>query len=128
MQRDYYQVLGVARDASRAEIRGAYARLARLHHPDMIGDLPSRLHDIQLAYRCLSDPDHRAAHDVAISEVERSHADRQRRIQRRLRGHDRRYPRLWPKAYQRPCWRWRLLVMVTAGSVLIAGLLIRFLG
>ena len=128
MQRDYYQVLGVARDASRAEIRAAYARLARLHHPDMIGDLPSRLHHIQLAYRCLSDADRRTAHDLAISEVERSHADRQRRIQRRLRGHDRRHPRLRPKPYQRPYWRWKLLVMVMAGSVLITGLSVRLLG
>lgn len=117
MQRDFYQVLGVARSASPAEIRAAYARLARWHHPDVVGEMPRRLHDVQQAYRCLSHADRRAEHDRAIIEIERSHADRQRRIQHRLRGYDRRHPGRRP----RPPWRWCLLMVAAAGSALATG-------
>lgn len=123
-QRDYYQVLGVARTASRAEIRAAYARLAKLHHPDVAGELPRRLNDVQQAYRCLSDPDRRAAHDRMVTELDHSHAERQRRIQRRLHGHDRRHPLV----RARSPWRWRVFVAVTAGSMIVTGLSIRLLG
>ena len=126
MQRDYYQVLGVAREASPAAIRTAYARLARRHHPDVVGELPSRLADVQQAYRCLSDPEARARHDRTIAEVERAHADRQRRVQQRLHGYDRRHPRVPPSPGSR--WRWRRLAMVVAGAALVAELSLRLLG
>lgn len=118
-QRDFYQVLGVARNASQAEIRAAYARLAKWHHPDVVGELPRRLHDVQQAYHCLSHVDRRAEHDRTITEIERFHANRQRRIEHRLRGYDRRHPRVRPRQYSR--WRWRLLMVVAAGPAIITG-------
>ncbi|MBH9538462.1 J domain-containing protein [Novosphingopyxis sp. YJ-S2-01] len=82
--RDYYQVLGVPRTAERAEIRNAYVRLVKRHHPDTIGSLPHRLQDVQRAYRCLTDAQARAAHDNDIVENEHAHRVRQRLVERRL--------------------------------------------
>jgi DnaJ-class molecular chaperone len=63
MAKDYYQVLGVARGASLADIKKAYRKLARKHHPDLNpGDkaAEARFKDIQEAYAVLSDPKKRA--------------------------------------------------------------------
>lgn len=119
-QRDFYQVLGVERTASPAEIRAAYVRLAKLHHPDVAGNLPSRLAEVQQAYRCLADTDARTAHDAAIHDGERRHAMRQVRIQRRLQGYDRRHPRKPPAPpRQLP---WRRLVLLGLGIAIAARL------
>src|SRR5947209_17111245 len=65
---DFYAELGVAPDASPAEITHAYRSLLRQHHPDTrTGDLPSppeRLHRILAAYTVLRDPARRAAYDA----------------------------------------------------------------
>jgi curved DNA-binding protein len=63
--RDPYEVLGVARDASEEDIRRAYRRLARTHHPDVSkeADAESRFKDISEAYDVLRDSDKRAAYD-----------------------------------------------------------------
>jgi curved DNA-binding protein len=63
--RDFYQVLGVSRDASQEDIRKAYRRLAREHHPDVSKhpEAESRFKDISEAYDVLSDPESRAAYD-----------------------------------------------------------------
>ncbi len=64
--RDYYEVLGIKRNASAAEIKKAYRRLARKHHPDVNpGDRRSeeRFKEVQEAYEVLSDADKRKTYD-----------------------------------------------------------------
>ena len=114
--RDYYQVLGVARAATAGDIRAAYVRLSRRHHPDMEGQLPARLREVQQAYRCLSDEGRRAEHDRAILAGERLHAARQARVQRRLHGYDRRHPRHRPGPRRR--WPWRRLLAIGAAAAI----------
>lgn len=60
---DPYRVLGVDRSASTAEIRGAYVRLARVHHPDATGGDVVRMAEINAAWELLADPKRRAAFD-----------------------------------------------------------------
>jgi molecular chaperone DnaJ len=64
--RDYYEILGVARDASGEEIKRAYRGLARRHHPDVAHDKSQAEHtfkEINEAYEVLSDPGKRAQYD-----------------------------------------------------------------
>jgi len=64
--RDYYAVLGVPRTATPAEIKKAFRKLAREHHPDKKpGDKAAeqRFKDINEAHEVLSDPDKRAKYD-----------------------------------------------------------------
>ena len=64
--KDYYDVLGVARDADDAALKRAYRNLARTYHPDRNpGDKKSeeRFKEISEAYGILSDPDKRAQYD-----------------------------------------------------------------
>jgi curved DNA-binding protein CbpA len=119
-ERDFYQVLGVARTASRIEIRAAYVRLARHHHPDRTGQLPNRLGDIQQAYRCLSDAETRAVHNRQIAQIERAHLARQYRIHQRLRRYDRHYRRAKSVKRRRRgrAVNWRMIVVM--GVVLMA--------
>jgi DnaJ-class molecular chaperone len=65
-KRDYYSVLGVSRTASEKEIKTAYRKLARKHHPDVNpGDKKSEtlFKEIGEAYSVLSDPDKRRKYD-----------------------------------------------------------------
>jgi curved DNA-binding protein len=64
--RDYYKDLGVAREASQADIKRAYRKLARQHHPDLKpGDQAAerRFKEINEANEVLSDPDKRKRYD-----------------------------------------------------------------
>ncbi|MFC7553344.1 J domain-containing protein [Pseudoroseomonas wenyumeiae] len=66
MARDPYEVLGVARGASEAEIRSAYRKLAKRHHPDMNPDnkqAEERFKEASAAHAILSDPEKRARFD-----------------------------------------------------------------
>jgi len=64
--KDYYDILGVGRDASGDEIKRAYRQLAREHHPDVAHDktrAEHRFKEINEAYEVLSDPGKRAQYD-----------------------------------------------------------------
>jgi curved DNA-binding protein CbpA len=65
---DHYRVLGVARDAGPPEIRRAYRRLARQHHPDRNAkpDGPERFRRLAEAYAVLNDPARRARYDHTL--------------------------------------------------------------
>ena len=64
--KDYYQILGVSRNASEKEIKQAYRRLARKHHPDLNPNDKSaeaRFKEINVAYEVLSNPEKRKKYD-----------------------------------------------------------------
>jgi curved DNA-binding protein len=64
--KDYYQTLGVGRDADEKEIKRAFRRLARQHHPDVNPDdaqAEERFKDLNEAYEVLSDPEKRSKYD-----------------------------------------------------------------
>jgi len=63
--KDYYQALGVPRDAPVEEIKKAYRKLARKYHPDVSKekDAEARMKEVNEAYAVLSDPEKRAAYD-----------------------------------------------------------------
>ena len=63
--KDYYEILGVARDASDEDIRKAYRKLARKYHPDVSkeANAEERFKEIGEAYEVLKDKDKRAAYD-----------------------------------------------------------------
>jgi molecular chaperone DnaJ len=65
MARDYYEVLGVARDVDKEEIKRAYRRLARKFHPDVNKEegAEERFKEINRAYEVLSEPEMRARYD-----------------------------------------------------------------
>lgn len=64
-RRDYYDILGVSRNASSEEIKKAFRRRARQFHPDVsdAADAEERFKEINEAYEILSDPHKRAAYD-----------------------------------------------------------------
>jgi curved DNA-binding protein CbpA len=77
--KNLYSVLGLSRGASQDDIRGAYRKLVREHHPDTNPDDPSaeeRFKEIQQAYEVLSNPEKRREYD------QRFHASTARRASR----------------------------------------------
>ena len=79
-QNDYYRILGVGQDASTPEIRRAYRRLARQHHPDRNPepDSPQRFRSLAEAYAVLTDPARRARYDQTTRPLTRPPAPRWR--------------------------------------------------
>src|SRR5215203_1779009 len=65
-QINYYEVLGVSREASQAQIRNAYRNLAKERHPDHPGGSADEFSRLQEANAVLSDPNRRRQHDEAL--------------------------------------------------------------
>lgn len=63
--KDYYQILGVEKDASAEVLKKAFRKLARKYHPDVSkeADADVRMREVNEAYAVLSDPEKRAAYD-----------------------------------------------------------------
>ena len=65
-KRDYYEVLGVKKDASEDEIKSAYRKLAKQYHPDLHPDdaqAEAKFKEVNEAYETLSDSQKRAQYD-----------------------------------------------------------------
>jgi curved DNA-binding protein len=87
--RDFYNVLGVSRNADQSEIQRAYRKLARHHHPDVNKDpaAEARFKEISEAYDVLSDPDLRKRYDVLGEEFRRVPPDVDPEVWRQARAY-----------------------------------------
>ena len=64
----YYELLGVVRDSSAEEIRAAYRKLSKTHHPDH-GGSDALFRQLRSAYEVLSNPQRRDAYDKSLTEA-----------------------------------------------------------
>lgn len=74
MNKDYYAILGVSKDASDDEIKKAYRKLAHKHHPDKQGGDEAKFKEINEAYQVLSDPQKRTQYNQFGSNFENAGA------------------------------------------------------
>ncbi|RBP99297.1 molecular chaperone DnaJ [Bifidobacterium xylocopae] len=64
---DYYEVLGVSRGASEAEIKKAYRKMSRKYHPDIAGpEFEDKFKEVNSAYEVLSDPEKKRMYDAGV--------------------------------------------------------------
>lgn len=80
--KDYYVTLGVSREATAAEIKKAFRKLARLHHPDVAKDKKSaeaKFKELNEANEVLSDPEKRKKYDALGAAWDNPQAGRSRR-------------------------------------------------
>ena len=65
-EKDYYALLGVTPDATSAQIKSAYRKLAKQYHPDVNNspDAAEKFREITEAYDTLTDPDRRSLYDL----------------------------------------------------------------
>ena len=74
--RDYYEVLGVSKDASQDEIKSAFRKLAKKYHPDLNKDDPNaadKFKEVSEAYEVLGDEQKRKRRRFSIQYHRRSH-------------------------------------------------------
>ena len=92
MSKDYYKVMGVARDASEKDIKTAYRRLARKYHPDLNkdADAEDKFKELGEAYEVLRDPEKRKMYDKYGSEgpYQQAHEAHRQQHQYYNRGFD----------------------------------------
>src|SRR5216684_5416594 len=87
--RDYYKTLGVERTASSAEIKSAFRKLARKHHPDVNPnnkEAERRFKEINEAYQVLGDPEKRKKYDALGADWERGESEDDMRRRYAARG------------------------------------------
>ena len=89
MARDFYEVLGLSRDADPSEIQRAYRKLARTLHPDVNKDpgAEERFKELSEAYDVLSDPEQRKRYDTFGEDFRRVGADEDPDAYRRARAY-----------------------------------------
>ena len=65
-KKDYYEILGISKDADEKEIKAAFRKLAKQYHPDLNPndkEAEAKFKEVNEAYEVLSDPDRRAKYD-----------------------------------------------------------------
>ena len=96
--RDYYEILGVKRDASADELKKAFRQLARKYHPDLnkgSKEAEEKFKEINEAYQVLSDPQKKAQYDQG-GHIEFGPGDTSGDPPTQLRGP---VPGLWSRGY-----------------------------
>ncbi|MDR2379453.1 MAG: DnaJ domain-containing protein [Bifidobacteriaceae bacterium] len=69
---DYYAILGVAKGASAEQVKAAYRKASRAHHPDIVGHTPAaeeKFKQINAAFEVLSDPKKREMYDLGVDPL-----------------------------------------------------------
>lgn len=74
MAQDYYEILGISKNASPEEIKRAYRRLAQKYHPDKSGGDEKKFKEVNEAYQILSDPQKRSQYDQFGTTFEQAQA------------------------------------------------------